>query len=150
MWKLNGPRETVERLLPIVCVILVVLDFISFSPPANVVGVGIQLGVHEWLHPYSIQALSLQQVDNGEAIGDIFSGVLNSKIKPLSVFIGVEVSSQGEFIFIGVSVMERIEEYLHNNLTLPSKINLGKHHITTVKPSISCLFSNLLTLTIIT
>lgn len=57
VWELNGPRETVKGLLPIVPVVLIVPDFISFSSPANVVGLGIQLGVHEWLHPYSIKAL---------------------------------------------------------------------------------------------
>lgn len=144
MWKLNGPCETVKGLLPIIRVAPIVPDFISFSPPANAVGAGIQLGIHEWLHPYSIKALGFQEVDDGEAIGDIFSGVLNSKIKPLSVLIRVEVSSQGEFILIGVSVIENTEEYLYNS-TRPSK---NKHCfplvktdlITTEKPATSHIY----------
>lgn len=110
MRELNGPRQTVEGLLPIIRVVLVVPDFTSFSSPANVAGVGIQLGVHERLHPYCVKALGFQQVDNGEAIGGIFPGVLNSKIKPLSVFVRVEVSSQGQLILVGVSVMKNTEE----------------------------------------
>lgn len=51
MRKLNGPRETVQGLLPIICVVPKVLDFLSFSPLANAVGAGIQLGIHERLHP---------------------------------------------------------------------------------------------------
>lgn len=57
VWKLNGPCETVKGLLSVIRVVPVVLDFISFSPPANAVCAGIQLGVHERLHPYSIEAL---------------------------------------------------------------------------------------------
>lgn len=114
MRELDGPRQTVEGLLPTIRVVLVVLDLTSFSSPANAVGVGIQLGVHEWLHPHCVQALGFQQVDNGEAIGGIFPGVLNSKIKPLSVFVRVEVSSQGQLILVGVSVMKNTEDYLCN------------------------------------
>ena len=53
----SGPRETVQGLLSVLRGVPVVLDLISFSPPANAVGAGIQLGVHERLHPYSIEAL---------------------------------------------------------------------------------------------
>ena len=53
----NGPREAVQGLLSVIRGVPVVPDFISFSPPANAVGAGIQLGVHERLHPYSLEAL---------------------------------------------------------------------------------------------
>lgn len=120
MRKLNGPRETVRGLLAVPRGAPVVLDLVPFSPPANAVGAGIQLGVHERLHPYSVEALGFQQVDDGEAIGDVFPGVLNSKVKPLSVLVCVEVSSQGEFILVGVSVTENTEASLCSS-TRPSK-----------------------------
>jgi hypothetical protein len=147
MWKPNGPCEAVEGLLAIISVVLIVLYLISFSLPASVVDVSIQLRVHEWLHPDSIKALWFQQVDNSEAVSDIFSGVLNSKIKPLSVFIRIEVRSQGELILIGASVMEKIGHLC--NLTHPLKINVGKYcfslvkiaYATTEKPALSLALS---------
>lgn len=79
----------------------------ALSPPANVVDGGVQLRVHERLHPYSVKALGFQQVDDREAIGNIFSGVLNSEVKPLRVLVSVEVGSQGEFVLINASVWKR-------------------------------------------
>ena len=144
MRKLHGPCETVRGLLAVPRAALVVLDFLPFSPPANAAGAGIQLGVHERLHPYGIEALGFQQVDDGEAIGDVFPGVLNSKIKPLSVLVCVEVSSQGEFILVGVSGIENTEASLCNS-TRPSKnkycfLLIKTDLATTEKPAVANIY----------
>lgn len=79
--------------------ILIVTDVFAYSLPAFSQSHCIGIRIHQRLHPVVVQAIGLQKIDNVESVFLVFSGVLNSKVKPLIVHFSIIIWFQDQIIF---------------------------------------------------
>lgn len=75
--------------------------------PSNAFLLGSLLRIEQGSHPLRIQAASLHQVGDGEAVGHTSFHVPDPEIKPLRVLLGVHVCLQGELILMHTSDRDR-------------------------------------------
>ena len=66
-------------------IILVVMDVVSHPEPAQVLVLGVLLGVEQGLHPLVVKTAGLEEVDDGELVGRASPRVAHSEVEPLCV-----------------------------------------------------------------
>jgi hypothetical protein len=66
--------------------------------PSYIFGGCILLRVKQWLHAHIVETVWLKQVNDIEPIFDILSGISNGEEIPLSMSIGIKISSKYQII----------------------------------------------------
>ena len=100
VWKLKCPRKR-KKMGPILPkVIFIILDLISYSLPANVMGFGLFFRIEQWLHTPIVKTSRLGKVDNSESVDYFCLGISDLEIVPLSVLICEEVWAHSQLVFM--------------------------------------------------
>lgn len=100
----EGPGKGVRGFSFPAGAVLVIFDLIPDPLPANVPGVGINLGVHEGSHAVVIETGGFHEVNDGKSVRDAGPRVLYLEVVPLSVAVRVQVSAQRQMVVVVTAV----------------------------------------------
>ena len=93
--KCDRPSERIEMKVAFsLDRILVVAHLASISHPSLFVSLGLNLRVHERLHPMIVETIWLEQIDNIKLVRLACSRVADPKIEPLSLALDQEVRTK--------------------------------------------------------